>query len=282
MKAKFNKDDLTLKFDGEKVKEIITDVNVIGERSNEIDPRKQGTLVQEITLALKNTIKANQLTSLSAPAIGYPYRVFCIAFNNGQDIRTFVNPIIGNAEGFDLSRETCSSIPGKTFIRPRNNKILLMYMSPMGKIESRSIAGYTARVVQHEIDHLDGLLLSDIGLEIDEQFDNAPEEERLEVINAYLDSLDIKQKQLKSEIREDEELKRIDDTIEYMTAAQKGEIEVETVPIDKEIIEEKIAQAKAAGQSAESNTGGEVTPPKKRGRKPKVKADGNQENTNIG
>ena len=156
--------------------EIVTDIEKLGDRAIEIDPRKQGKLVQEITLALKNTIREKNITSLSAPAIGFPYRIFCVSFDNGNNVRTFINPIISNASGFELSREKCTSIPGKEFIRPRNNKITFIYMSPMGKIESRSVAGFTAKVIQHEIDHLDGLLLSDIGLEIDEDFDKASEE----------------------------------------------------------------------------------------------------------
>jgi hypothetical protein len=71
-----------------------------------------------------------------------------------------------------------------------------MYQTPLGKIESKQFMGAAAKVFQHEMDHLDGLLLSDIGLEIDELFDNATEEERMEVINMYLDSLDIKQKEI--------------------------------------------------------------------------------------
>lgn len=150
-----------------------------------------------------------------------------------------------------------------------------MYMSPMGKVESRTVAGYTARVIQHEIDHLDGLLLSDIGLEIDEQFEQAPEEERLEVINAYIDALDIKRKQLKEEISNDKDLKQIDDAINFMAASEKGEIEVEKVPIDKELADKIIEKQNT------NKDGGEVSAPKKRGRKPKVKTDGNQENADT-
>lgn len=218
--------------------EIITDIDKLGSRAEEIDPRKQGQLVQEITRALKTTIREKGIFSLSAPAIGYPYRVFCVAFDKGNNIRTFINPIISNASGFELSREKCTSIPDKEFVRPRNNKITFMYMSPMGKIETRSVAGYTAKVIQHEIDHLDGLLLSDIGLEIDEDFDKAPEEERLEVINAYLDALDIKRKVLTDEIKSDKELSKINDAIDFMTKVATGEVTAESVPIDAELAEQ--------------------------------------------
>jgi hypothetical protein len=94
--------------------------------------------------------------------------------------------------------------------------------------------GLAANVFQHELDHLDGLTLADIGLEIDEAFDNATEEERNEVINSYLESLDLKQKNLDKEIDEDPELKQTKDAIEFMEKVQKGEIEVELDPVTQE------------------------------------------------
>ena len=89
------------------------------------------------------------------------------------------------------------------------------------------MVGLAAIIYQHEIDHLDGLLLSDVGLEIDEQFDNATEEERMEVINAYIDALDIKQKEINTEITNDPELKQIVDAEKFMTSVYKGETKLE-------------------------------------------------------
>ena len=184
-----------------KVKDIITDLDQISAFAMEIDPRKEGKLVQEIVLALKSTMREKQLKSLSAPQIGYNRRIFCMCFGD-NDYRTFINPMIENNTVFQLSRETCSSIPGKTFIRPRFGSITVFYVTPLGKIESRKIVGRAAIVFQHCLDHLNGLTLADIGLEIDDMFDNATEDERAEVIKMYMDSLDIKQKQLEKQMRE--------------------------------------------------------------------------------
>jgi peptide deformylase len=52
-----------------------------------------------------------------------------------------------------------------------------MYQKPAGAIETRQLVGLAAIVFQHEVDHLEGLLLSDVGLEIDSDFENATEEE---------------------------------------------------------------------------------------------------------
>ena len=207
------------------MKEIITDYAVLSNRCDEIDIRKEGREAQEIVRELKAVVREKNLTGLSACQIGYDKRILVINFNG--DIRSFINPIITDAQGLDLSRETCSSIPDKTFIRIRNNTISVAYQTPLGKIESRKLFGLAATVFQHHLDHLDGLLLSDVALEIDEAFDNATDEEKGEIINLYLDSLDIKRKELKEEITQDENLKQMSDAIDFIEQVQKGQVQFE-------------------------------------------------------
>lgn len=77
------------------------------------------------------------------------------------------------------------------------------------------------------MDHLEGILLSDIGLEIDEAFDSASDEEKNEVINWYLDTLDLKAKELTAEIENNSELKQMQEGIDFMTSVLKGETKLE-------------------------------------------------------
>ena len=197
----------------------------LSQRAIEIDIKTENKLMREIISALKHTIELNNIVSLSAPAIGYDKRIFCIKFDT--EIKTFINPIIIQSKGIQLSREICTSIPGKTFIRPRNNDITVIYQKPSGPSESRQLVGLSAIVFQHELDHLEGLLLSDIGLEIDDDFEKASEEEREEVINYYLDSLDLKRKELEDEIQSNEELKQLSEGIKFMESVYKGETQIE-------------------------------------------------------
>lgn len=207
------------------VKEIITDLDKLSDRCDEIDVRKENQLMRDIILDLKQTLRENPTgVGLAANQIGYDKRIFVINFNG--DLRTFINPVISQVKGFTLNRESCLSLPGKSFIRPRHNEINVIYQTPLGKTESRKIVGLAAYVFQHELDHLDGLTLADIGLEVGEDFDKASEEEKNEVINAYLDSLDIKQKQVEKEIQEDETLKKTSDAINFIEKLQKGKVEL--------------------------------------------------------
>lgn len=210
------------------VKDIITDELQLSERAVEIDVRTQATEMREIIKALKDTMREKGLASLSAPAIGYNRRIFCIDFKDSE-IKTFINPIIAQAKGMQLSIEKCVCIPDKEFMRPRNNDLMIIYQRPTGQIENRQIVGMSAIVFQHELDHLDGLLLSDVGIEIDEDFHNATEEEQQEVINAYLDALDIKKKEIDTEINTTPELKQLSDGIDFMESVYKGETKIEPI-----------------------------------------------------
>lgn len=215
------------------MKDIITDIEKLSTRADEIDVRKENKLMREIITEIKKVIREKNLASLSAPQIGYDKRIFVINFNG--DLRSYVNPIISEANSLTIAKEACSSIPGKLFIRPRHPEIVMMYTTPLGKIESTKFLGAAAIKAQHCIDHLDGLLLSDIGLEIEDDFFDAPEEERLEVINAYIDSLDIRRSNAEDAVKEDEMLAHVAKDIDFNAAVARGEVQVETIQISKEI-----------------------------------------------
>lgn len=200
----------------------LNELNSLG-RAQEINREKDGKLLREITANIKKTMRKNGLTSLSAPGIGYNKRVFCIDFSD-QEIKTFINPVITNAEGLQLAKEICSSIPGKEYIRPRNTTVDIIYETPTGKIKTNRFSDVAAFVIQHEIDHLECVTLEDIGLEIESDFEEATQDERNEIINMYLDSLDLRQKDLDTEIESDGELKVVSERLKFTEALAKGEI----------------------------------------------------------
>ena len=235
MDKKVIKFDELKKANDKRVKEVITDYEKLSERCDEVDAKKKNTDIQSIVVDLKATMRANpDITGLSAIQIGYDKRVVVINFNG--DLRTFVNPIITASQGMQLSKEKCHSIPGKEFIRLRNSKITVMYQTPLGKVESVELMGLAAIVMQHQIDHLDGLLLSDVGLEIDEDFEKASEDEQSEVIQWYLDSLDVKEKEIELAIETDEDAKRMRDAVRFIQSVNSGETKLEEIPWTEEQI----------------------------------------------
>lgn len=225
--------------------EIITDYEKLSERSNEIDTTKQNVKMREIVLALKKTIRENKLLGLAAPQIGYNARI--VVINYSGNLVTYINPVIYDAKGLTLSRENCPSIPGKQYIRLRNPEVSVTYITPLGKIKSEKFIGAASCIMQYLCDMIDGVLLSDIGMEIDDAWDTFTEEEKNDLIDCYLESIDLKRKHTHEEIENDPSLKEIDDGIKFMTALQKGEVKLvpATIHIDNaDEINEQIEKAK--------------------------------------
>ncbi len=79
--------------------------------------------------------------------------------NHGHMI--MLNPEITDWEGMAMGREGCLSVPDFTGNVIRAEKVKLQYMDETGKHHEIESAGYEARAIQHEIDHLDGLLFLD-------------------------------------------------------------------------------------------------------------------------
>lgn len=205
--------------------DIITDIEKLQGRCDEINIGKENSYMRKIISDLKATMREKDLASLSAPQIGYDKRIFCINFDG--DIKSFINPVIAHAEGLALVRESCTSLPDRHFLRPRNTKISVMYQTPLQKPESRILTGMASYVFQHELDHLDGILLTDVAMELAEGYDDLSEEEKTQLINEYKDSLDIKRDEVNAEIEKDDYAKRLMTSIDYMTAVEKGEVELE-------------------------------------------------------
>ena len=75
--------------------------------------------------------------------------------------RAFINPVIMEATGECQLEEGCLSIPDVRENVTRPEKIMLRYQTVTGEMESEPFDGWMARVLQHEIDHLNGVLFVD-------------------------------------------------------------------------------------------------------------------------
>ena len=98
---------------------------------------------------------------LAAPQIGIPLRLIVVAADDSGEARALVNPVIVESGGQATAEEGCLSIPG--IFGPVNRAAWV-------RVEARDLEGQPltirgegllARVLQHEIDHLDGVLFID-------------------------------------------------------------------------------------------------------------------------
>jgi peptide deformylase len=99
---------------------------------------------------------------LAAPQVGKNIRLF-VANHSGkpEDDRVYVNPVVSDAEGEETASEGCLSLPNINVevSRPVTAKMTAKDLSgnPIDQVES----GYIARIWQHELDHLNGVLIID-------------------------------------------------------------------------------------------------------------------------
>ena len=97
---------------------------------------------------------------LAAPQIGKNIRV-CVVEIEG-DIRFFINPKITSASREKiLFEEGCLSLPGELFSIERAEIITVRYLDETGTEKKLKARGLLAICLQHELDHLDGILICD-------------------------------------------------------------------------------------------------------------------------
>ena len=205
---------------------IITDYKELSSRSLEIGISSHRDEVNQIIKELKDTIIENNLTHLTASQIGYDKRIFCIDFNG--EIHTFINSVIVKMEEPTISREHCASLKNDYLI-PRHKEIVAMYQTPTGKTESNRFMEPASCIFEQCQDLLDGVLLSDYGLEITPEFDNATAEEQEEVLKWYFESLNDTLDKLNAEIESDDMLRQTRDAIDFMGSVIKGETSLEPI-----------------------------------------------------
>jgi peptide deformylase len=104
-------------------------------------------------------MQANDGIGLAGPQVGISQRLF-IAKINGRAIR-LVNPTIISRKGYAGMTEGCLSLPNTLIHVQRNQYIHGHGYDSQGKRQAFHIQGLWARVIQHEIDHLNGILIND-------------------------------------------------------------------------------------------------------------------------
>ncbi len=105
-----------------------------------------------------------QGVGLAANQVGLPLRLFVVNLEGqpgaGEEL-VFLNPVISMPRGSSESEEGCLSLPGLygPVVRPKQVRISAYNLS--GEEFRGDLNGLFARVVQHELDHLDGVLFTD-------------------------------------------------------------------------------------------------------------------------
>lgn len=150
-------------------------MTVLNIQTGEKNPilRKKSTSIDKIDKSIKKlakdmleTMNANNGLGIAAPQVGVNVRMFITTINMSTDhegLITMINPQLEfpNDEK-ETGEEGCLSLPGLYLPVTRHKHVRVKFKDLKGNSHTLDMEGLNARVIQHETDHLDGILFIDL------------------------------------------------------------------------------------------------------------------------
>jgi peptide deformylase len=122
-------------------------------------------LVQDL---LDTMVESGHSVGVAAPQVGVTRRVVAVDVSrsklgrdNNHGRLVMINPEIIEREGSETMREGCMSVPDYTGNVTRAESVVVQFLDRQGKERVIRASGFEAVAIQHELDHLDGLLFLD-------------------------------------------------------------------------------------------------------------------------
>ncbi|HXY67996.1 MAG TPA: peptide deformylase [Gemmatimonadales bacterium] len=131
---------------------------VLRQRAHEVAGVDDG--VRALVADLLETMRAAKGVGLASNQIGVARRVAVVSVENEGEF-PLINPVIVESGGKQVGEEGCLSIPDIYADVERAERVVVDTLDERGARRRIEATGYLARAIQHEIDHLDGILFLD-------------------------------------------------------------------------------------------------------------------------
>ena len=134
---------------------------VLRQRANEVAEVSEVT--RQLIRDMFETMYAEEGVGLAAPQVGISERVIVVDPQQ-DDLPAFalINPeILEASKETEKGEEGCLSIPGLRELVERSQRVVVRGLTPEGEARQLDLEGLPARIIQHEVDHLDGVLFID-------------------------------------------------------------------------------------------------------------------------
>ena len=133
---------------------------VLRKKASPVEEIDEG--VRELIRNMAETMRQAEGVGLAAPQVGDSRRILVADVPKEQTgLIALINPTIVESEGSCDSEEGCLSVPGISAKVARAAEVVVEGMTPEGKTLRKKCSGTLARVIQHEMDHLNGILFVD-------------------------------------------------------------------------------------------------------------------------
>ncbi len=136
------------------VRELVHDPILLA-RVSEPAVKEDWTIAQDLLETL--IFHEKGCVGMAANMIGVCKRI--IAFNDNGEYKIMLNPQIVKSSGEYETREGCLSLLGDPRPTRRFQKIKVQYQTMDMKVRLKTFEGFTAQIIQHEIDHCNGILI---------------------------------------------------------------------------------------------------------------------------
>ena len=141
---------------------VLTEPNAeLRKKSKSVKPEDvQSTEILSLISDLKETMVVENGIGIAAPQVGVHKKIIIIGI--GDDPQAFINPkVVSRSFRKVVSEEGCLSIPGVYGMVKRSRKVKVEALNEDGDEVTLNAEGLSAVVLQHEIDHLSGILFID-------------------------------------------------------------------------------------------------------------------------
>jgi len=138
-------------------KEIVKYPNpILKKRAEEIKDVSED--IKRLAEDMIETMISSRGIGLAGPQVGESKRIIIVRTESGPKV--FINPkIIKKSWSKEVRKEGCLSLPGSYLEIKRAKEIEVEALNENGQMIKMKVQGLTARIIQHEIDHLDGILI---------------------------------------------------------------------------------------------------------------------------
>ena len=144
---------------------------VLRERAALVSPTEFGTPALAATVSrMIDIMESSSGVGIAAPQVGLSKQILIAqitqakvtSFQDRRDITVMINPKITAIDSKkELGPEGCLSIGGQCGIVPRDKAVEVTFQDVDGLTQTLTLSGFSARIVQHEVDHLNGILFVD-------------------------------------------------------------------------------------------------------------------------
>jgi peptide deformylase len=117
--------------------------------------------IRKLIADMGETMRAAPGVGLAAPQVGIQRRILVFSPSEEDPITALINPEIVSKDGEQTDVEGCLSMPGIGYEVTRANRVVVHGLDELGDEIEIEASEFVARILQHEIDHLDGILFID-------------------------------------------------------------------------------------------------------------------------